>query len=51
MHTVLQWADLDVNINVSIEYQLPLSSKRVDFIIAGRDSNNKQNAIIIELKQ
>ena len=36
---------------VILEYQLPLSSKRLDCIICGRDKNGKDNAVIIELKQ
>jgi DUF2075 family protein len=35
---------------VAIEYQIPQSSKRVDFIISGNDGF-KDNIIIIELKQ
>lgn len=35
---------------VSIEYHLPQTSKRVDFIITGKDGD-KENVIIIELKQ
>ncbi len=42
---------IDQNIQVAIEYQIPLTSKRVDFLITGYDSNNKQNVVIIELKQ
>ena len=36
---------------VILEYQLPLTSKRLDCIITGKDDNEKENAIIIELKQ
>lgn len=39
------------DINVAIEYQIPLTSKRVDFLISGYDDNNKENVVIIELKQ
>ncbi len=35
---------------VSIEYHIPWTSKRVDFIITGKDGN-KENVIIVELKQ
>ena len=35
---------------ISIEYHLPHTSKRVDFIITGKDGS-KENVIIIELKQ
>lgn len=36
---------------VSIEYQIPQKSKRIDFILSGKDGNKKDNVIIIELKQ
>lgn len=36
---------------VFVEYQLPLSSKRIDIIITGTDSEKAKNAVIIELKQ
>jgi len=35
---------------ISIEYHLPQTSKRVDFIITGKN-DNQENVIIIELKQ
>lgn len=36
---------------VLVEYQLPLSSKRLDFMITGRDPAAVDNAVIVELKQ
>ena len=36
---------------VILEYQLPLSSKRLDCLICGLDKDSKENAVIIELKQ
>ncbi|MBL7837020.1 MAG: DUF2075 domain-containing protein [Bacteroidetes bacterium] len=36
---------------VLLEYQLPLTSKRLDCMICGTDKAKKDNAIIIELKQ
>lgn|SRR5574344_252491 len=36
---------------IAIEYQIPLTSKRVDFIITGLDDDKKGNIVIIELKQ
>ena len=39
------------DLNIAIEFQIPLTSKRVDFIISGKDENDNKNAIIIELKQ
>lgn len=37
--------------NIAIEYQIPLTSKRVDFLIAGVDENANNNVVVIELKQ
>ncbi len=36
---------------ISIEYQIPLTSKRIDFIISGVDNNGASSIVIIELKQ
>jgi uncharacterized protein len=36
---------------ILLEYQLPLTSKRLDCMICGRDPSSKDNAVIIELKQ
>ncbi len=47
---VFQYANL-LDHGVMLEYQLPLSSKRLDCIICGRDTGEKDNAVIIELKQ
>ena len=51
MHMVLCRAKLDNDVDVAIEYQIPFTSKRVDFIIGGKDDKDKENVIIIELKQ
>ncbi len=39
------------NSGIAIEFKIPLTSKRIDFIISGYDENNKGKIIIIELKQ
>lgn len=36
---------------IAIEFRIPNTSKRVDFIISGKDENQKNTAIIVELKQ
>lgn len=36
---------------VMLEYQLPLSSKRLDCLVCGRDREHRDNAVIVELKQ
>jgi len=50
MCSVVQYAQLEDN-GLVLEYQLPLSSKRLDFMITGRDAGGSANAVIIELKQ
>jgi uncharacterized protein len=47
---VFQYSNL-VNQGIILEYQLPLTSKRLDCLICGRDGAAKDNAVIIELKQ
>ena len=36
---------------VLLEYQLPLSSKRIDCLLCGRDERDLDEAVIVELKQ
>ena len=36
---------------VLLEYQLPQTSKRLDFMICGKDEESRANAVIVELKQ
>lgn len=36
---------------IMVEYKLPLSGKRIDVIICGKDEDQKKNAVIVELKQ
>src|SRR5574344_1634897 len=42
---------IDDECQVAIEYQIPLTSKRVDFLISGIDDHNRNNSVVIELKQ
>ena len=39
------------NVGIAIEFKIPNTSKRVDFIITGKDGKLKNTAIIVELKQ
>ena len=47
---VFQRAELKDH-GVILEYQLPLTSKRLDCLITGRDLDQSDNAVIVELKQ
>ena len=51
MNDVLQLAQTPEDAGVSIEYRIPLSSKRIDFILTGRDKENRETVVIVELKQ
>ncbi len=51
MKNALSDPEISQDIHVSIEYQIPTTSKRVDFIVSGLDENNNQQVVIIELKQ
>ena len=50
MAHVLQLAEL-MDHGVVLEYQLPLTSKRLDCLVCGRDVERKDNSVIVELKQ
>lgn len=50
MDKVLQDNEIPEDSGISIEYHIPQTSKRVDFIISGTDGKN-ENVIIVELKQ
>ena len=51
MYKVLNDNDIPNEAGIAIEYNIPQTSKRVDFIISGYDKANKPNIVIIELKQ
>jgi DUF2075 family protein len=50
MSQVFQYANL-IDHGVILEYQLPLTSRRLDCMICGKDSRRTDNAVIVELKQ
>ncbi len=51
MFVVLQDSDIPPDVTVAIEYQIPNTSKRIDFIVSGVDERAKPCAVIVELKQ
>lgn len=51
MHSVLNVPDFPDDIQVAVEYQIPQTSKRVDFLIAGSDGTGTDHVVVIELKQ
>ena len=51
MNNVLLDQGIPAEAMVSIEFQIPLTSKRIDFILTGLNEEKKEKVIIIELKQ
>lgn len=51
MYRVMDTSTLPDDAGVAIEYQIPLTSKRIDFIVGGNDESGRKNLVIIELKQ
>ncbi len=51
MYKVLNDQEIPQDAGIAIEYNIPQTSKRVDFLISGYDKKNKSNIVIIELKQ
>ena len=51
MNNVLLDKGIPNDSGVSIEYQIPQTGKRIDFIISGLDERSSSTAILIELKQ
>ena len=51
MRNIVDDSEIDDEVHICIEYNIPLTSKRVDFIIAGEDNAGNENIVIVELKQ
>lgn len=51
MRNIVDDSDIDDDVQICIEYNIPMTSKRVDFIIAGADACDNENVVIVELKQ
>jgi len=51
MNTVITSSELPSDAGVAIEYMIPTTSKRIDFLISGYDEENRPNVVVIELKQ
>jgi DUF2075 family protein len=48
---LLHDTEIPGDVGVAIEYQIPQTSNRIDVVLTGRDENNAEHAILIELKQ
>lgn len=51
MYILLERSKIPDDAGIAIEYNIPQTSKRVDFILTGRDEENRPTAVIVELKQ
>ncbi len=51
MHMVINDSSIPDDVGVAIEYMIPTTSKRIDFLLSGYDQNKKPSVVIIELKQ
>ncbi|MBR6961071.1 MAG: DUF2075 domain-containing protein, partial [Clostridiales bacterium] len=51
MYIIMNDPEIPADAGVAIEYNIPQTSKRVDFLISGYDRNDKPGVVVIELKQ
>ena len=51
MYKVLNDPEIPYDSGVAIEYNIPQTAKRVDFMISGYDEQDKPGVVIVELKQ
>jgi hypothetical protein len=51
MDRVLDDDTIPQNAGVAIEYHIPQTSKRIDFILTGKDGERRDTAVLVELKQ
>jgi hypothetical protein len=51
MQNVLSDVEIPSDANVAVEYKLPNTSKRIDFILCGQNASHQDSMLIVELKQ
>lgn len=51
MERIMRDEQIPSDCGIAIEYQIPQTGKRIDFIISGQDPDNKDSVMLIELKQ
>ena len=51
MRNIVDDENIPDDSGVAIEFNIPYTSKRVDFILSGQNENHEDTAIIVELKQ
>ena len=51
MYKVMSDPEIPDNVGVAIEYNIPQTAKRVDFMVSGYDDKDNPGVVIVELKQ
>ena len=51
MAKVLNVCSVPGDVGVAVEYGIPQTSKRIDFIVAGKNAHERDQLVIVELKQ
>lgn len=51
MYRVLNDHDIPADAGIAIEFKVPRTSKRIDFIITGADAERNESVVVVELKQ
>ena len=51
MYVVMNDSAIPSDVGITIEFNIPQTSKRIDFMISGYDAGQRSNVMIIELKQ
>lgn len=51
MERVIRDVAIPNDAGIAIEFQIPLTAKRVDFILSGKNDHDRECAVIVELKQ
>jgi DUF2075 family protein len=51
VYNILSSSQLPADAGVAIEFKIPLTSRRIDFLISGYDKQENANVVVIELKQ
>lgn len=51
MYKCIDTDEIPSDADVAIEYRIPRTKNRIDFLISGLDENQKENVVMVELKQ
>ena len=51
MDAIVEDAEIPADTGIAIEFNIPNTSKRIDFILTGKQADGSRTAVIVELKQ